>query len=577
MKWNRENQVILTLRRDLLVDFYNSYKNSPFYCEKGLVPYNDPYIFAQEIGEYNQIKKYEYSLEAGVGGPWMVLYFSELDIDKWAPLPNGSSTGVRTTDRPIVADDPSEYWNLKTWDTNKSYVRNTLDAPYQVVIIPAFNATFYNMPSGQVPGDVVSYTSSMDKALAIASGVANIMGSGSQETGQTTSLIDIQILPYCPTQYFARDTQGRIILSGITVEDGAFGGFKVMDVVPENGGNVLGQIYFIERTMFQFTKTLTYPYMNVSRLDALTEAVKEDSNLRFVRLCSNNGASIFQYNQAKIADLSSVASARKMEFTIKCTYKPITPQIQIYPKFQGLYGSTFSKDQRGIFFQGDYSIPLNTDAWLQYITQNKNYQQIFDRQIDNMEANYKIEREQMKKAGGAGIAGSVASGAGSGALIGSAFGPIGTAVGAGVGALVGGISSAFGMDADLDAQKAMHNEAVDFARDQFASEIGNIKAIPNTLSNVGTYGLSAKDFPYVEIYSCTDQELTAFRNKITYNGFSIGRVGTVQEFKTRADSTYTSYDTKYVKGQLIRCDSISEDTHTVNEIANELYKGVFFV
>lgn len=563
----RRAQLNITLRRDLLADYYSAYSGSPFFCEKGLVNYNDPYIFAQEEGDYNEIKTHEFSLDVGVGGPWIVLYFSQMLRDEWAP----ESGGSRRTEYLFYAPDAINLWELNTWAEAEPYRRITADAPYQVVIIPAFNGTFYKMPSGNVPDELITYNSSMDNALAIATGIADMFGSGTQETGQTTSLIDIQIMPYCPVPYFNKDSQGRIIYDGPSIpalEMANVGPFRVMDIYGTGLSDAKGQIYFCDRSIFELSKTVTYPYMTVSQTKALTEAVKEDSNLRFVRLCSNNSSAIFQYNQAKIADLSSIANARKMKFTIKCNYKPISPQVQIFPEFSGLYGQTFPKDQRGIFFQGDYSIPLNSNAFLQYAIQNKNYQQIFDRQIQNMERNFSINQKRAAIAGMIGVGNAGVQGAAAGSMIG---GP--------VGAVAGGIASAassgIGLYYDLKFNKQLQDEAIDYTKDQFASQIGNIKALPNTMSNVGTYGSSSKDFPYVEIYSCTSKELTAFRDKLTYNGFSIGRTGTFAEFEANARSVYTSYDTKYVKGQLIRCEALEGDSHVLTEIANELNKGVF--
>lgn len=560
----RRAQLNLTLRRDLLADYYSAYSGSPFFCEKGLVNYNDPYIFAQEEGDYNEIKTHEFSLDVGVGGPWIVLYFSQMIKSDWFKL-EGTY--------PFISPSGEGLWNIKTWLDTDEYDRITGDAPYQVAIIPAFTANFYNVPGDQYGAGQVSYTSSMAGALAVAAGVATLFGTGTQETGQTTALIDIQIMPYCPIPYFAKDSQGRIIYNGPEVFDSENvqnGPYRVMDIISEieNEPRFVSQIMFANRSIFDLSKTITYPYMAVNQARALTEAVKEDSNLRFVRLCSNNSSAIFQYNQAKIADLSSVANARKMEFTIKCNYKPISPQVQIFPEFSGLYGQTFPKDQRGIFFQGDYSIPLNTNAYLQYAVQNKNYQQIFDRQIQNMERTFSINQKRAAVAGAIGVANAGVQGAAAGSMIG---GP--------VGAVAGGIasagSSAVGLALDLKYNKMLQAEAVDYTKDQFASQIGNIKALPNTMSNVGTYGSSSKDFPYIEIYSCTSKELTAFRNKLTYNGFSIGRTGTFAEFEANARNVYTSYDTKYVKGQLIRCESLEGDSHVLTEIANELNKGVF--
>lgn len=37
-EWNRDHQLILTLRRDLISDFWASFKDNDFYCEKGAIP-----------------------------------------------------------------------------------------------------------------------------------------------------------------------------------------------------------------------------------------------------------------------------------------------------------------------------------------------------------------------------------------------------------------------------------------------------------------------------------------------------------------------------------------------------------
>ena len=77
-KWNRQHQVILTLRRDLLVDFYDDYKNSPFFCEKGLVPYTDNFIYNPESMTFNQILQSKSVLKDGNNTcRWVVCYFAE--------------------------------------------------------------------------------------------------------------------------------------------------------------------------------------------------------------------------------------------------------------------------------------------------------------------------------------------------------------------------------------------------------------------------------------------------------------------------------------------------------------------
>ena len=140
------------------------------------------------------------------------------------------------------------------------------------------------------------------------------------------------------------------------------------------------------------------------------------------------------------------------------------------------------------------------------------------------------------------------------------------ATGAVIGGVLGTGASLVGGIMDVNMQQALRNEAVDFARDNFGFQLGNIKALPNTLNKVSSIVANSKLFPFVEYYTCTNEEREAFDNKLKYNGMTIGRIGKIEDFLSPADIQ------TYVKGQLIRLEG-KYDTHTVNEIANEFMKG----
>ena len=59
----------------------------------------------------------------------------------------------------------------------------------------------------------------------------------------------------------------------------------------------------------------------------------------------------------------------------------------------------------------------------------------------------------------------------------------------------------------------------------------------------------------------------ALKDKIKYNGMTVGRIGKIASF--------IQPDYSYIKAQLIRLEGIDEDTQYLNEIANEINKGVF--
>ena len=142
---------------------------------------------------------------------------------------------------------------------------------------------------------------------------------------------------------------------------------------------------------------------------------------------------------------------------------------------------------------------------------------------------------------------------------------IGGAPGAVIGGVLGTGASLAGGIMDVNMQEALHNEALDFAKDNFGFQLGNIKALPNTLNKVSSIVANSKLFPFVEYYTCTDEERQALVDKIKYNGMSIGRIGHIIDFKNPSEQTY-------VKGQLIRLEG-KYDTHEINEIANEFMKG----
>jgi hypothetical protein len=94
----------------------------------------------------------------------------------------------------------------------------------------------------------------------------------------------------------------------------------------------------------------------------------------------------------------------------------------------------------------------------------------------------------------------------------------------------------------------------------------NIKAQAQTLSKVSAFTPNNKVFPILEYYTCTTAEKEALRNKVYYNGMSVGVIGHIEDYLQSSES--------YIKGQVIRLN-INEENHMVEDIKNEIYKGVF--
>ncbi len=400
-------------------------------------------------------------------------------------------------------------------------VRKLEDAPYKMFCLPYYTGT--GRYTFSLDGSTFIYVDN-DIQMGWAMSLAKELGD---------SLYDLQILPYCPISNW----RGRTNTPAIWSVD------KTIDVdyveLKGVGNATYGYCSFCDVSSKE--QFLTYPIEIVD--------YKLENECDMYRLCSPNYASVFEFNPAKNDGVEG--------YNVRYTYKPYQPFINVAPKFNRLYGKDF-KDNRGLILSGDFSLPIVKDAWINYQLQNKNYQLAFDRQIENLENNFNWQRAQgISNAITGTIQGGV-SGMMSGALLGGGVGAV-------VGGVAGTVASAAGGVADVMMQQSLHNEAIDFAKDNFGYQLQNIQALPNTLNKVSSIISVSKLFPFVEYYTCTNEEKEALENKLKYNGMTIGRIGKIED--------YLHPDTQvYVQGQLIRLEG-KYDTHTANEIANEFKKG----
>ena len=402
--------------------------------------------------------------------------------------------------------------NIKTTVLGIKNRTHLIDAPYDMFCMP-YNNDFEITDNGKV------YKNSQFAALNMAIGVAAGTGSG--------NVYDVQLLPYCPVRNAIID--GKFDITGIPHNA----------ITSADGTTTYSYMIWCDKSDFTFD----IPY------SIAVDDYKVSNECDMYRLCSPNYSSAFEFSAAQNKGVTL--------FNVDCTYKPFNPYVHINPDFKGLFGSDFN-DARGLILGGDYSITQLSSAWANYELTNKNFQASFDRNIENMKTNQKYQRaSEITNA----ITGAVQGGV-SGGIIGSLGGPIGMGIGAAVGA---GLSAGAGA-ADVIINDKLRAEALDYAQDQFNFQVGNIQAIPYTLTKTTALTANNKLFPIIEYYTCTPEEKQALRNKIKYNGMTINRIGTIADF-IMADETF-------IKGKLIRIN-IPEDYHYVNALSGEINKGLF--
>lgn len=420
------------------------------------------------------------------------------------------------------------------------------DAPFDMFCIPFVDNKFVNNSAIQFGADMKTNKIGY---LAMVQSIAQQLG---------TNLYDLQLLPFSPVtgiNYYSIANGDKFI--DLNTKD-----LKRYTIVKDNAGrNYMPLIWCTASSGNLTTATYCGPrgYRNK----------KVDNECKMYRIVSGNYSATFEYNPEKFM---TNATGAFTGLNVDYTYLPYQPFIRIAPKFTGLYGSEFH-DARGLILSGDFSLMYLSDAWVNYQIQNKNYQQIFNREIQTMEFQNSITNQQNMISAIVGTA----SGAVTGALAGASVGGV---VGGVIGGVGGAAASALGGYQDIKNTKALQAETIDYKKDLFGYQLGNVKALPNSIAKSTAYNIINKIFPIIEFYDCTEEERAIVAKKIAWNGMTVMSIGRIADYignnwTCKVNDNTSISDKGYIKGQLIRID-IADDYHAVAQIADELNKGVYF-
>ena len=433
--------------------------------------------------------------------------------------------------------------------TLSAHRNQNYEAPYDIFCIPYGTVLVKN-------NNVLQFTTLQNIALSVARAIA--------VKGTSAKVYDIQILPYCPFEEILNN-DGDIDIAGFTVN------YDYDYIKKTVGGETTNVGIVIYPKKAQGTFDI---FINSSEevYDRCVEVVQDPiekkiaAETTFARFVSPNFASMFDINIQKNKGITAI--------NVDYFLKPYSPYIHVAPYFSGLYGEDFD-DPKGLICSGEFSIATASSKWEEYQVQNKNYEQIFNRQIQNIDVNNKLEyKKALWSAVGGGLGGA-AIGGGAGAIAGGYLGSVVPGLGTVAGAVVGGVAGAvagggisgIGAGYDIKYLKEAQKEARGMFNDMYVYQLGNIQALPYTLTKVSAFTPNNKIFPFIEFYDCTDLEKQALRNKIKYNGATIGVIGKIEDYLG---------NNNYVQGRLIRLDSIDEASRIVLEIANEIKEGAYF-
>ena len=488
----------------------------------------DYYRIRVSLSDYEE----KVDITSNKSGDYMRTYLN--GIFNGAPDLTPGSTGDKVKCR-YVFIYPSAYLTLEPMtygsyscefpDENNRY--HLKDAPYDMFAMP-----YSDKGSIQRPNGTTNVPNNKTLAISLAQEISRKLDA---------NLYDMQLLPYCP--FGGYNMVGNVMRLTDTNS-------KRYTAIKDANDNV--KAYMIWCTASSGTKTI---FITQSPYQIYYTNKKIENQCNMYRLVSPNFNGQFEFNLAK-------NNTKSLDtFNVDFTYMPYNPYIHITPvPFSGLYGSDFN-DARGLICGGDFSLARVTDSWQSYQLQNKNYQAIFDRQIQNMDVNRKYQR--IEESVGA-VAGSFQTSA------------QGFMVGGGVGAAVGGVLGLSAGLGDLALSEGKYKEQRSYAQDIHQYQLENVRALPYSLSKTTAFTFNNKIFPILEYYTCTDEEKIAVANEIANTGMTVGVIGKVQYYAFNTWSYKDTVSRNFVKCRLITLEDITDDTHLIDAISNELNKGVYF-
>lgn len=529
-------QYRLTLHRDLIVDNYDEIlHNEDTYVERGWCDVSNPAIYNQEPLTFNQIKNNQRSMFDKSLCPWIVMYFTPNKTINGEETAFPDGTALNFTDEYDSTKKFTVQYKYRAADaiTDSDTIIKLPDAPYAMMALPYATKDYYN-------GDTKLGTITRQQALQIAQAT-------SRKYGSAGWLMDIQLLPFCPCIEVLR-TDGNIDVSKAVANARIY----YDDASSASLVNKIGGVICCSKSTFQSNiYTSTGVLFKVHVFD-----IKIENQTTKYRLVSPNGNGVFEFSPAKM----TYANDTDIGFLARCTYMPYQPYIRVFPQFARMYGGDYN-DYRGLICGGDFSLPQISDSWEAYQVQNKNYQAMFNRQIESMDLQHRIGFAQDITGAISGTASAGISGATTGLLAG---GP----VGAGIGAVAGTALSAAAGVADIATNRMLRADQREAAIQQHNWQLQNIQALPYSVTKVNNFNVDSNYVPYLEVYVCDDSETDNFIKYLALRSYSINRYGQLLDYLKPTGRTF-------LKGMIIRQAEVDDDSHYLAAIADEVNQGFY--
>ena len=130
------------------------------------------------------------------------------------------------------------------------------------------------------------------------------------------------------------------------------------------------------------------------------------------------------------------------------------------------------------------------------------------------------------------------------------------------------LGAAVGGGMDIVANKELRADQRDAMIDQYNMSLGNIRAMPSTVTKLGSILADQPLNPYLEIYDCTEKEKINFDNYLSLKSYNISRYGKFSDYVKPTGRTW-------LQGTFVRLNGVSDDAHYLAAIADEVKQGFY--
>jgi hypothetical protein len=219
-------------------------------------------------------------------------------------------------------------------------------------------------------------------------------------------------------------------------------------------------------------------------------------------------------------------------------------------------------DKDCLVINEDCSLTAVTSQWAEYIYNNKNYSNIFEREIQGraFERDWERKIEQAQAMADVDTARNITA-----QKIQTRTGnlPIISSIASAIGANVSPDENYMRMaQTDRQYNEALYQQGLDMSRDLFKYQLDNVKSQPTIPSKITTIDCKLLDGVYLEYYSTNNTELASINNYYAFNGNRIDNYG-----------TFSNYWGSFIRGRIIRSNHYTQPE--IDEINRRLGMGIF--